>query len=163
MWLTSVELIEKAGISRATLNNYIKYGLIPKPVVKRPENVQKRQIKRVGYFPESVLKRIEQIRNLKKDGHKMENIIDRLKLKDAEKLKEDLSENEKQKVISSQEIDNFIKSHLSNILVLKLILKELEKSSSFNLSREDYIQVAIKIWHLLQCISVSSNSMQSDT
>ena len=30
--ITSKEIIEQTGISRATLNNYIKMGILPKPI-----------------------------------------------------------------------------------------------------------------------------------
>ena len=55
--ITSKEIIEKTGISRATLNNYIKMGLLPKPIVRRPGPEQK-GVKQIGYFPASVLERI---------------------------------------------------------------------------------------------------------
>ncbi len=35
--LTSKQLLEKMGISRATMNNYIALRLLPKPDVEKPE------------------------------------------------------------------------------------------------------------------------------
>ena len=35
--ISSKEVLEKSGISRATLNNYIKMGIIPKPIVQSPK------------------------------------------------------------------------------------------------------------------------------
>jgi len=35
--LTSFEVMQAANISRATLNNYISLGLLPRPLVKNPE------------------------------------------------------------------------------------------------------------------------------
>ena len=40
-WVTSKEILFKTSISRATLNNYIQAGIIPKPVVKKPDGTQK--------------------------------------------------------------------------------------------------------------------------
>ena len=51
--ITSKDLIQKTGISRATLNNYIKLGILPKPIVRRPGPEQK-GVKQIGYFPLSV-------------------------------------------------------------------------------------------------------------
>ena len=52
--LSSKELLEKSGLSRATLNNYIALGLLPRPLVKHPEEPDDRA-RRLGYFPESAL------------------------------------------------------------------------------------------------------------
>ena len=72
-WITSKDILLKTGISRATLNNYIKMGLIPKPIVHKPKN-EKGGLKRIGYFPSEVVDRIELIKKLKQSGHSMENI-----------------------------------------------------------------------------------------
>jgi len=34
-WISSLDIINKTGISRATLNNYIKMNLLPRPTVKK--------------------------------------------------------------------------------------------------------------------------------
>lgn len=73
-FITSVEILNTAGISRATLNNYIKYGLIPKPTVTRPRSGTIKA-KNIGFFPVTVLERIEQIKRLKGEGNSMENIV----------------------------------------------------------------------------------------
>jgi len=72
--ITSKELLEQTGISRATLNNYIKDGIIPKPLVKGADNLNIRA-KRIGYFPQDVLNRIEKIKRMKREGVSMETII----------------------------------------------------------------------------------------
>ena len=61
--ITSKEIIEKTGISRATLNNYIKMGILPKPIVRRPGPEQK-SVKQIGYFPASVLESILKVKLL---------------------------------------------------------------------------------------------------
>jgi DNA-binding transcriptional MerR regulator len=75
-FISSKEILEISGISRATLNNYIKMGIIPKPVVQRPmEGLE--GVKQIGYFPQSVLDRLETVQRLKKEGHSMEDIANR--------------------------------------------------------------------------------------
>ncbi len=78
IWITSLEIIEKTGISRATLNNYIKMDILPKPVVKKPVDTKVRA-KRLGYFPESALATLDQIKRLKQDGYSMSMIMEKLK------------------------------------------------------------------------------------
>ncbi|MFZ5799453.1 MAG: adenylate/guanylate cyclase domain-containing protein [Desulfobulbaceae bacterium] len=72
--ITSKDIIDTAGISRATLNNYIKAGLLPRPVVGPPPP-EEHGAKQIGYFPESVLGRLEQIKALKSQGRSMEEVV----------------------------------------------------------------------------------------
>jgi len=65
--LTSKELMQKTGISRATLNNYIALGILPSPIVKIPESGQGRAT-RLGYFPNEALERVQQVQEMKKQG-----------------------------------------------------------------------------------------------
>ena len=71
--ITSKDIIEKTGISRATLNNYIKLGILPKPIVRRP-GPEERGVKQIGYFPADVLERILKVKLLKQQGNSMEDI-----------------------------------------------------------------------------------------
>jgi adenylate cyclase len=72
-WITSKDVLMKTGISRATLNNYIKMGILPRPIVQNPgEHMQ--GTKHIGYFPENVISLITLVKRLKKDGEPMENI-----------------------------------------------------------------------------------------
>ena len=71
--LNSKEILEKTGISRATLNNYISCGIVPKPEVLAPDP-RDGTAPRIGYFPDDVLQRISQIQNLKKEGWSMARI-----------------------------------------------------------------------------------------
>jgi len=73
-WVTSSELLSITKISRATLNNYIKYGILPKPVVLKPKDA-KTQAKIIGYFPKDIIERIEEIKQMKKEGKSMDNIV----------------------------------------------------------------------------------------
>jgi class 3 adenylate cyclase/DNA-binding transcriptional MerR regulator len=65
--LTSKEIIEKTGISRATLNNYIASGLVPRPQVLAP-GPDDGDAPRIGYFPDDTIERIEVIQRLKREG-----------------------------------------------------------------------------------------------
>lgn len=77
-WITSKDVLLKTGISRATLNNYIKMKIIPKPVVRKPAGEMK-GTKKIGYFPHAVLERFEAVKRLKRKGIPMEDIAKRLK------------------------------------------------------------------------------------
>jgi len=76
--ITSKEIIEKTGISRATLNNYIKLGILPKPIVGKPGPDQK-GVKQIGYFPISVLDQLIKVKLLKRHGNSMDEIALRFK------------------------------------------------------------------------------------
>ena len=71
--LNSKEILEQTGISRATLNNYIGWGIVPKPEVLPPEP-QDGGAPRIGYFPDGIVERIAEIQRLKKDGWSMARI-----------------------------------------------------------------------------------------
>ena len=72
--LTSKEILAEAGISRATLNNYIQLGLLPKPAVGMKPGGG-RTTPRIGFFPSSVLNTLERVKKLKKEGKSMTRIV----------------------------------------------------------------------------------------
>lgn len=74
--ISSKELLEKTKISRATLNNYINLGLIPKPNVRYP-GPDDGDARRLGYFPADALNRIDEIQRLKDQGMSMAEIVAR--------------------------------------------------------------------------------------
>jgi len=76
-WISSLEVLKRTGISRATLNNYIKMNILPKPIVKKPDEVTVRA-RMLGYFPETVIELIEQINLLKRKGYSMDQVIEKL-------------------------------------------------------------------------------------
>jgi class 3 adenylate cyclase/DNA-binding transcriptional MerR regulator len=78
MMLTSLELMRAAGISRATLNNYIALGLLPRPLVRNPAQGADTRARQIGYFPDAALARIEKIRQFKKQGLPMAEIVSQL-------------------------------------------------------------------------------------
>ena len=72
-WITSKEVMRRAGVSRATLNNYIRYGILPRPVVRSPMNRSDGPTK-IGYFPRWVVERIMAVKEMKRGGNTMEDI-----------------------------------------------------------------------------------------
>ncbi|MBW1912510.1 MAG: hypothetical protein JRI43_04960 [Deltaproteobacteria bacterium] len=76
--ISSKEILEKTGISRATLNNYIKMGILPRPVIRKPENGET-NVKSLGYFPVTALDNIDRVKALKRNGHSMPEVAHILK------------------------------------------------------------------------------------
>jgi adenylate cyclase len=74
---SSKDIIEKTGISRATLNNYIKLGILSKPILKQPQP-EEGDAKLMGYFPDETMARIEEVQRLKKEGVTMAEIVARI-------------------------------------------------------------------------------------
>lgn len=72
--ISSKALIEQSGISRATLNNYIQLGLLPKPEVRGLSSKSGSGPRLLGYFPDAALDRLDTIRQLKREGLSMEDI-----------------------------------------------------------------------------------------
>lgn len=73
--ISSKDLIEQSKISRATLNNYIQLGLLPKPEVRGLSSKTGSGPRLLGYFPASVVHRIDEIRQLKREGLSMDDIV----------------------------------------------------------------------------------------
>jgi class 3 adenylate cyclase/DNA-binding transcriptional MerR regulator len=71
--ITSKEILSKTGISRATLNNYIKLGILPKPMVGPPRSGMS-GVKQIGYFPEDTLEKVYRVKLLKSQGKSMDEI-----------------------------------------------------------------------------------------
>jgi adenylate cyclase len=73
--LSSKEVLEKTGISRATLNNYIASGIVPRPEVLPPEPSDG-AAPRIGYFPSGIVDLIEEIQRLKREGWSITRITE---------------------------------------------------------------------------------------
>ncbi len=73
--LTSKEIIEQTGISRATLNNYISCGLVPRPRVL-PPGPEHGAAPRIGFFPDDTITRVETIQRLKREGWSITRIVE---------------------------------------------------------------------------------------
>ena len=63
-YLTSKDVLERTGISRATLNNYIARGFLPRPVVSRPDSISSGGPRQIGHFAPDVIERIELIQQI---------------------------------------------------------------------------------------------------
>jgi len=82
--ISSKEILNKTGISRATLNNYIKLGILPKPIVRKPfEGLE--TTRKIGYFPSTVLDRLDTVKDLKREGYTIDDIANRFKEENADK------------------------------------------------------------------------------
>lgn len=75
--ISSKELLDKTGISRATLNNYIAMGLLPRPLVSTPSHDEDSRARQLGYFPDSAIDRIAGIQQMKREGYPMAEIVSR--------------------------------------------------------------------------------------
>ncbi len=73
--LTSHEVMERTGISRATLNNYIALGILPRPIVGLA-GPQSGGARRIGYFDDNAIERVEHVQDLKKQGLSMAEIAE---------------------------------------------------------------------------------------
>ena len=136
--ISSKEIIKKAGISRATLNNYIKLGIIPRPIIKLQNESDGKAIK-LGYFSESVLERIKKVKILKQKGYSMDEISGIMIERDSEIMVEgdyDIQEEQHEnirlseilrKLPSQNEITNFERRAEDKIYKeeLKLNFKEI--------------------------------------
>ncbi|MGQ0524225.1 MAG: adenylate/guanylate cyclase domain-containing protein [Betaproteobacteria bacterium] len=76
--ISSKELIDLTGISRATLNNYIAMGLLPRPLISTPGEDEESRARQLGYFPDTAAERIAEIQRLKREGYTMAQIVTRL-------------------------------------------------------------------------------------
>jgi class 3 adenylate cyclase/predicted DNA-binding transcriptional regulator AlpA len=71
--ISSKEILDKTGISRASLNNYIGLGLLPKPIIMNPSAVG--GPRQLGYFPDSSIEQVRRIQQLKREGTNMAKIV----------------------------------------------------------------------------------------
>ncbi len=74
---SSKEILEQTNISRATLNNYIRFGILSKPILRQPQP-EEGDAKMMGYFPDETISRIEEVQRLKKEGMSMAEIVRRI-------------------------------------------------------------------------------------
>ena len=109
MMITSKYLLEQTGLSRATLNNYISLGLLPRPLVKRIAAEPGANLTTLGYFPDWVVERIQLIKSLKKQSLSMDEICHQIKLDNSD----DSQSIEELSVSDSQYLDNSTAIHKS--------------------------------------------------
>ena len=71
--ISSKQLLDETGISRATLNNYIKRGLIPRPVIRTGAEATSGSA-RLGYFDDEVVDAIRNVQDMIKSGMSMDAV-----------------------------------------------------------------------------------------
>ena len=75
--ISSKALLDQTGMSRATLNNYIQLGILPKPVVMSQSGDSSESGARLlGYFPPDALARVRAVQSLKGEGLSMAEIAE---------------------------------------------------------------------------------------
>ena len=75
--ISSKALLDQTGMSRATLNNYIQLGILPKPIVmSHSGNDSESGARLLGYFPPDALARVRAIQSLKGEGLSMAEIAE---------------------------------------------------------------------------------------
>lgn len=116
--LSTLDVLTGSGLSRATLNNYINLGLIPRPIVKPPEAGMETRARQIGFFPEDILIRLERIRELKASGFSMSDIPHQLTQEGFEMQMQTVQQVENQKVSEADESPMPSDSHKSPSLRL---------------------------------------------
>lgn len=82
--ISSKALIDQTGISRATLNNYIQLGILPKPLVQSlSADAYQGGARVLGFFPDDALDRVQAVQILKAQGLSMIEVAQRLTQTDA--------------------------------------------------------------------------------
>lgn len=76
-WLDSKALMARTGISRATLNNYVALGILPRPHVAAGEGNSR--ARRIGYFPEWAVDVVARVGDMKAAGRSMNDIAAELR------------------------------------------------------------------------------------
>jgi hypothetical protein len=84
-FISSKTLLYRTGISRATLNNYIRLEIISPPIVRKPDDPASKA-RQIGYFRDTVLDTLERIKQYKKEGRAMKEIVSLLHLKNDDLL-----------------------------------------------------------------------------
>jgi adenylate cyclase len=153
-WVSSLDIIEKTGISRATLNNYIKMNILPRPNVKKPEEAAVRA-RMLGYFPESVIDTIGQIKMMKKQGYTMDVMIERLKRPDLIKSSgEALMPEERKDPLADlfpgrkKKISDLLRQRMPTLISYCVLVADLQNSVRIcaELPPEEYLELINQIW-----------------
>ena len=95
--ISSKALLDQTGMSRATLNNYIALGILPKPgVLSQADDASSGAKRLLGYFPADAVDRIRAVQSLKSEGLSIAEIV--------EYFKEDGSDTEAPLIPQQEEI-----------------------------------------------------------
>lgn len=82
--ISSKALMDETGISRATINNYIQLGILPKPIVQSlSADAAEGGARLLGFFPDDAVDRIQAVQILKAQGLTMAQVAERLTQTDA--------------------------------------------------------------------------------
>jgi class 3 adenylate cyclase len=160
--ISSIAVLAKTGISRATLNNYIKMGMIPPPIVKKPDDPSIKA-KQIGYFQDSVLGTIEKIKLYKKEGRSMKEIGSLLYLKtnkSSEERSPEIPENDagtfrdKKYAVNDQ---GKIREKSASLVSFSVLVADLQDSVRIcaELPPEEYFSLIHQIW---KCVEGSLNN-----
>lgn len=154
--ITSKQVMEKAKISRATLNNYIKYGILPKPFVRAPGQGIEGPTK-IGYFPCWVIQKIRDVQAMKREGKAMDEIA-RILARNAEGRKPGTTELEDSRIEPSRQRDgiqiindNQIQSYLP-LCVLAVHFQDLSRIK-IELPPLEYFELINRLWQNIVEIS----------
>jgi adenylate cyclase len=157
--ISSIDLLAKTGLSRATLNNYIKMGMIPSPIVKKPGDPSIRA-KQVGYFPDSVCDTIKKIKQYKITGRSMKEISLLLSLKtnrlSGGRLPE-IPENGAVTLGEKRDVANGMKKIPENtpsLFSFSVLVAELQDSVRLcaELSSEEYFSLIHQVWKCMETL-----------
>lgn len=172
--LTSKQLLETTGISRATLNNYIVLGILPKPIVKRPTTPHARA-RRLGYFPDDVVERVNTVRQLKADGLSMEEIAARFR-RESKAAKAPLADSQSRR--ETQDISGASRSRREDGSTAApttddgpvrtrvcVLAAELEHTARLRaeLPSDEYVELIERILHTVGRVVVAHDGVPCDT
>jgi len=168
-FISSKEVLEKTGISRVTLHNYIKLGLIPPPIIGPPrdETVKTRKI---GYFPSDVIATLSLIKKYKKSGYSLAMISQKWREDDRgeasidsyEKNRDEKeritqltvinSEKEKRRQHSGKEIRPLRLNKLPAFCSLVVLVVDLQNSAKFfaRLHPTEYFELISQVWSIVE-------------
>ncbi len=76
--ISSKALLDQTGISRATLNNYIRLGILPKPVVLSAAEDSEAGARLLGHFPDDAIEFVSAVNSLKSEGLSIAEIVEYL-------------------------------------------------------------------------------------
>lgn len=99
--VSSKEILERFGISRATLSNYIRLGLVPKPEIRTGQEVGIKS-PRLGFFPTSVIDQIERIKICRGLGMSMDEIINQHAVSEFSTIGHESSRRDKEEAQTTQ-------------------------------------------------------------
>lgn len=72
--ISSKQLLEQTGISRATLNNYVQLGILPRPETAGTDQQDPRPGRAMGFFPQDSIERVDLVQELKTYGQSIPEI-----------------------------------------------------------------------------------------